>query len=429
MTQQASSMADIAPCINQYPRWQTGTDAIKCGLALCVSPNTRISERKTSEIASQIRIEGDPHSIEFSPSQPDQNRRQGAARCALTKFSFLKRLAKRAALAIAAISFAAPGFAASDVAASAPESGTLAGVAKQGTLGELDVWRIPGSELNLLVGSQHGEVLIAKLILPPKNWSADAENTGLKLNTDELCAVDDVLTDGDPAEFSNRDIRDLPETLGIGGQYPDHVASKMPRRSKSAAYSNVTEYSEFAEQGGLRNEAPSPLIEQSIALESIRKDAFWFSVGKRGAPTVYAIIDPDCPFCAKAMTNLKDEVELGKLQLRVVPVHALGERSAGLIAAMLTDEEPPVAFWRHEIQKGTFGASDLAPADFMSLRPELRAAIESNLALISRLKIEGVPFFAFETGDGPAVHFGVPEPNIFADALPDPYDGGSNRTD
>ena len=129
------------------------------------------------------------------------------------------------------------------------------------------------------------------------------------------------------------------------------------------------------------------------------------------------------------MTNLKDEVELGKLQLRVVPVHALGERSADLIAAVLTDNEPPVAFWRHEIQKGTFGSSDLAPIDFKSLRPELRAAIEGNLALISRLKIEGVPFFAFETSNGPAVYFGVPYPDVFADALPDPYDGGSNGTD
>lgn len=426
MTRQASGMAAIVACKNQCPLQQIGTDAIKRGLALCISQHTRISEWNATEISPRIRIKEDLHSVEFKPSPQDRNRRQGSAQCALTEVPFLKRLAKGAALAIAAISFAAPGFAASDVAVSASETDTLAGVAKQGTLGELDVWRIPGSEFNLLIGSQHGEVLIAKLISPPKNWSADVEIADLQLNTDELCAVDDVLTGSDPAEFSNRDVRGLPETLGIGGQYPDHAASKMPLRSKSAAFSNATEYSEFAEQGGLRNEALSPPIDQSIALESIRKDAFWFSVGKRGAPTVYAIIDPDCPFCAKAMTNLKDEVELGKLQLRVVPVHALGERSAGLIAAMLTDEEPPFAFWRHEIQKETFGASDLAPVDFMSLRPELRAAIESNLALISRLKIEGVPFFAFETGDGPAVHFGVPEPNIFADALADPYDGGGN---
>ena len=426
MTRQASGTAAIPLFMNQCPRQQIGTDAIQRESALDISPKTRISEWKTGEIAPQIRIKGDARSIEFNASQPDRNRRQDATRCTLTEVPFLKRLGKSVAFAIAAISSAALGFAASDAPASAPESGSLAGIAKQGTLGELDVWRIPGSELNLLIGSQHGEVLIAKLISPPKNWAADFENARLQLDADELCTVDDVLTGSDAVNFNNRDIRDLPETLGIGGQYPNHAASKMPLRSKSAANSNATEYSEFAEPDKLQIEAPSRPIDQSIALESIRKDAFWFSVGKRGAPTVYAIIDPDCPFCAKAMTNLKDEVELGKLQLRVVPVHALGERSAGLIAAMLTDEEPPVAFWRHEIQKGTFGASDLAPADFMSLRPELRAAIESNLALISRLKIEGVPFFAFETSDGPAVYFGVPEPNIFADAIADPYDGGSN---
>lgn len=429
MTRQAGGMAALPQRMDKCPRQQTGTGLINRGLARCVLPNIRISEWKTKEIAPQIRTDEDVHSIEFSAAHPGRNPRPHAFRCALAEIPYLKRLATKVGLAIAAIFLAAPGFAASDAAALAPESGTLAGIARQGTLGELEVWEIPGSELKLLVGSQHGEVLIAKLISPPKNWSAEVENASQKLDAEELCAVDDVLAYGDPDEFSNRDVRDLPETLGIGRQDPDLAASRTPLRSKSAAYSNAIEYSGFAKPDGLPSEASASPVDRSTALESIRKDAFWFSVGKRGAPTVYAVIDPDCPFCAKAMTNLKDEVEVGKLQLRVVPVHALGEHSADLIAAMLTDKEPPVAFWRHEIQKGTFGASDLAPADFMSLRPELRAAIESNLALISRLKIEGVPFFAFETSNGPAVYFGVPEPDVFADALPDPYDGGSNGTD
>ena len=429
MTRQAGGMTALPPRMDKCPRQQIGTGLINRDITRCVPPATRISAWNATEIVPRIRNKEDIRPIESGASQPGRSPRPHAFRRALAEIPYLKRLATRVGLAIAATFLAAPGFAASDVTASAPETGTLAGIARQGTLGELEVWEIPGSELKLLVGSRHGEVLIAKLISPPKNWPADAESAGLHLNTNELCEVDEVLTGNDPADFSNRDVRDLPETLRIGGQDPDRAASKILLNSKSASYSNATEYSGFAEPGRLPSEASASSIDQSVALESIRKDAFWFSVGKRGAPTVYAVIDPDCPFCAKAMTNLKDDVELGKLQLRVVSVHALGERSADLIAAMLTDKEPPVAFWRHEIQKGTFGSSDLAPADFMSLRPELRAAIESNLALISRLKIEGVPFFAFETSDGPAVYFGVPEPNVFADALPDPYDGGSNGTD
>ena len=429
MTRQASGMAALPPRMDKCPRQQIGTRFINCGIARCISPATRICAWNATEIAPQILTDEDVHSIEFRAAHPGRNPRPHAFRCALTEFPFLKRLATKVGLAIAAISLAAPGFAASDAAASASASGTLAGIAKQGTLGELEVWEIPGSELKLLVGRRHGEVLIAKLISPPKNWPTDVENASQKLDAEELCAVDDVLAYGDPAELYNRDVRDLSETLRVGENDPDHAASKMSLRAKSAAYSNATEYSGFAKPDGLPSEASASPVDRSTALESIRKDAFWFSVGKRGAPTVYAVIDPDCPFCAKAMTNLKDEVEVGKLQLRVVPVHALGEHSADLIAAMLTDKEPPVAFWRHEIQKGTFGSSDIAPVDFKSLRPELRAAIESNLALISRLKIEGVPFFAFETSDGPAVYFGVPDPDVFADALPDPYDGGSNGTD
>ena len=244
--------------------------------------------------------------------------------CALTEIPFLKRLATKVGLAIAAIFLAAPGFAASDAAASASASGTLAGIAKQGTLGELEVWEIPGSELKLLVGSRHGEVLIAKLISPPKNWPTDAENASQKLDAEELCAVDDVLAYSDPDELSNCDVRDLPDTLRIDGQDPDLAASRTPLRSKSAAYSNATEYSGFAEPGRLPSEASASSIDQSVALESIRKDAFWFSVGKRGAPTVYAVIDPDCPFCAKAMTNLKDEVEARKAAASCRPRPCIG---------------------------------------------------------------------------------------------------------
>ena len=162
MTRQASGMAAIPPRVDKCPRQQIGTRFIDCGIARCVSPNTRISAWNATEIAPRILIKKDIRSIESSASQPGRNPRSHAFRCALTEIPYLKRLATKVGLAIAAISFPAPAVAASDVAASAPESGTLAGITRQGTLGELDVWKIPGSELKLLVGSRHGEVLIAK---------------------------------------------------------------------------------------------------------------------------------------------------------------------------------------------------------------------------------------------------------------------------
>lgn len=427
MSRRTRGMTAIPPWMKRHPRKQDVTGFNDRGFARCNSENTRVRKWENAAIDPHVRSRRDTQSIEVTVSQQYRNRRLGIGRCALKIYSFLTRSTKRAAFAIAALFLAAPAVAASDEAAT--DAGSLEGIARQGMLGDLEVWNIPGSEFNVLVGNRHGEVLIAKLISPPRNWTADAESPIRLLDADELCAVDGAATGSHPPDFNNRDgrgIRALPEMLRIDRRETDHTGLEIALGSNSAVYSDATEYSALAELDGFQSEASASQVDRSITLDSVRKGAFWFSVGKRGAPTVYAIVDPDCPFCAKAMTNLKDEVELGKLQLRIVPVPVLGERSAGLIAAVLTDEEPPVAFWRHEIQQGTFGASDIAPADFMALRPELRTAIKNNLALMSRLKIEGVPFFAFETGDGPEIHFGVPEPNIFANALPDPYDGGSN---
>lgn len=430
MTRRTHGMTAIPPWMKPHPRKQAATGFIYRGFTRRDSANTRVRGSTNSEIAPHARAKRDMRSPGVAVSQQDRNRRLGAACFQRKKYSFLTRSTKRAAFAVAALlSLAAPAVAAPDGAATATDAGSLAGIARQGVLGELEVWNIPGSEFNLLVGGRQGEVLIAKLISPPRNWPTDAESPIRLLDADELCAVDGAATGSHPLDFDNRDgrgIRGLPEIFRTDRRKTDPTSSEMAPGSTSAVYSNATGYSAFAEPDGFRSEASAPQIDRSIALDSIRNDAFWFSVGKRGAPTVYAIVDPDCPFCAKAMTNLKDEVELGKLQLRIVPVPVLGERSAGLIAAVLTDEEPPVAFWRHEIQMGAFGTSDLAPADFIALRPELRAAIKNNLALMSRLNIEGVPFFAFETSDGAEIHFGVPETSIFAGALSDRYDGESN---
>ena len=434
MTRQTHGMTAIPPCLYRHPGKQVGTGFPDRGFARCETACTRVRGRDNVEPAPHIRSKRDAQPIEITVSQPECDRVSDTAFSALKVYSFLTRLTKRSCLATIALSLAATAiatsaFAGSDGARYATDSGSLAGIERQGMLSELEVWSIPGSELNLLVGNRHGEVLIAKLISPPKYWPTGAGNAIRLLDAEELCAADDAATGRNPLDFYDRDsrgIRRLPEILQIGRRETDHAGSEMTLGSNSAVYSNAAENSAFAEPGKFRSKASALQIDRSIALESIRNDAFWFSVGKRGAPTVYTIVDPDSPFCAKAMTNLKDEVELGKLQLRVVPVPVLGERSADLIAAVLTDKEPPVAFWRHEIQIGAFGASDLTPADFIALRPELRAAIKNNLALMSRLNIEGVPFFAFDTSDGPEIHFGVPEPSIFAGAIPDPYDGASN---
>ena len=110
-------------------------------------------------------------------------------------------------------------------------------------------------------------------------------------------------------------------------------------------------------------------------LREIDSDSFWFAVGNRDAPAVYAFLDPGCPHSAKAMLVLQDEIESGQIQLRVMLVSATA-RSSGIIAGVLGHRDPPAIFWQHMIGVGTLGKSELEQRDFESLSPAMQAAVE-----------------------------------------------------
>jgi len=159
-------------------------------------------------------------------------------------------------------------------------------------------------------------------------------------------------------------------------------------------------------------------------LEQVRNNTFWFEVGLHTAPTVYAFIDPDCPFCARAMLNLQEKVESGELKLRVMLTPFLGDRSIRYAGSILTSQDPempaPVAFWKHEIERA-YGESSLPPLEDLSQIPgELVDGMDRNLQLMKDSGIGGVPFFVWETQSGARTHFGMAQPDVFSGAINEP---------
>lgn len=172
------------------------------------------------------------------------------------------------------------------------------------------------------------------------------------------------------------------------------------------------------------SDAPSP---ESVLTE-LKSQTFWFQVGNNAAPAVYAVIDPECPHCARAMLNLKERVESGKLKLRIALAPIISESSRAMVAAIVNDKEPAVKFWEHEIDKA-YGQSKLVPVtDFNSLSPAGKYALQAtdnNIQFLVRNDIRGVPFFAWNEADGAKVHFGVPREDAFDKAVADDYDGNN----
>lgn len=183
-----------------------------------------------------------------------------------------------------------------------------------------------------------------------------------------------------------------------------------------------------------REEAPaaveasaSPQTDGEMLLQAMREDGFWFAIGETSAPVAYVFIDPMCPYCAKAIHNLKPKLDDGSLQLRVLLAPVLSRASYGKIASILTSQDPVGTFLEHELEYAQRGASGLPRANEDDIPAELAEGVRANYGMIFDNGLPGVPFFAYETSDGPKFLSGVPQPDHFSDALPDAYSGTAPR--
>jgi hypothetical protein len=172
----------------------------------------------------------------------------------------------------------------------------------------------------------------------------------------------------------------------------------------------------------LDEESPGATLEERL-LQDARMNALWFSVGANDVPAVYAFLDPTCPYSARAVTALSEEIGAGQIQLRVILAPVISERAAGLIAGILTSDRPPLALFDHMTSLAQAGRSDVDPAEFSGLPGPVQAGIKRNYDMIRDYRIPGVPFFVYETAEGAKVVSGAPDGIGFPGALIDPYTG------
>ncbi|HCK33449.1 MAG: hypothetical protein CMH32_06305 [Micavibrio sp.] len=64
----------------------------------------------------------------------------------------------------------------------------------------------------------------------------------------------------------------------------------------------------------------SATLSKSDRLMQDMAGANWLSFGNAAAPEIYALIDPDCVFCRKAMAGFKPYIDAGQIEIRLVPV-------------------------------------------------------------------------------------------------------------
>lgn len=225
--------------------------------------------------------------------------------------------------------------------------------------------------------------------------------------------------------------------LSVPKDVPDRAdVDALAERISKAIPGTVTEPAPRAMEGAMVSYEAAPALEEAdsmsdkeadgrLLIDQMRHEGFWFAVGAAGAPTVYAVIDPTCPYCARAIKNLKPEIDNGDLQLRVLLAPVISRAAPPKIAGILTSEDPVEAFLTHEIEYAERGASSIDRVDFGEMPLAMQEGVKANYDIVFEHGLPGVPFFGYETPNGMKFLSGVPQPGHFRDALPDRYTGTS----
>ena len=125
-------------------------------------------------------------------------------------------------------------------------------------------------------------------------------------------------------------------------------------------------------------------------------EAHYIVDGEPNAPrVVYAITDPNCPFCHRFYTQARDWVEAGAVQIRHVMVGVLREDSLAKSATLLAADNPSEALAEHE---AAFDQGGVTPLDAL---PETATnAVRANNQLMNELGIRGTPSVFYRNDEG-----------------------------
>lgn len=123
-------------------------------------------------------------------------------------------------------------------------------------------------------------------------------------------------------------------------------------------------------------------------------------VGRDGAPRVYMVIDPLCPYSQQAMKTLQGAVDAGRVQLALVPIaindHENGNRSTpaanALIAAGRTGMNTA---WRKITEDGNL-------PDTVDTDTTAPAQLALNMTAAHAIALGGTPTFVWRSHDGQA---------------------------
>ncbi|MGH1375039.1 MAG: thioredoxin fold domain-containing protein [Alphaproteobacteria bacterium] len=115
----------------------------------------------------------------------------------------------------------------------------------------------------------------------------------------------------------------------------------------------------------------------------------WLPLGQAGTPVLYSFVDPQCKFCHKMLTEMRPEIEAGRLQVRIIPV-GYKEETRAQAAYLLATPSPAETWWRH-----MDGDRSALPA-----KKEInQQGVQRNLSVMQSWKLDVTPLVVYRGKD------------------------------
>lgn len=157
-----------------------------------------------------------------------------------------------------------------------------------------------------------------------------------------------------------------------GGELLDLLATDAPSRVKDATKAEKYEF-----------KTPSEQLFWDI------ENSNWIPVGQAGTPVFYSFIDPQCPHCHTMMTDMRQHIGAGRVQVRLIPV-GFKEETRAQAAFLLATPAPAQTWWRH-----MDGDQSALPA-----KKEINLqGVQRNLSIMQSWKLKVTPLIIYRGKD------------------------------
>ncbi len=139
----------------------------------------------------------------------------------------------------------------------------------------------------------------------------------------------------------------------------------------------------------------NPVIALPGGLSAIGLESFWIALGDPTAPGVFLVADPTCPFSARAVASLAEEISSGRLHVRLVLAPVLSNSSHDLAASIMLDLSPADAAWSMMLGLARGDPPPDATGAAAALGEFGRALLDSNLDWMRRHQLSAVPHYVW----------------------------------